>query len=455
MNNLYKIINIFYKYASFLSRKQIREDKKELTSLIDVIDQSLTREFGPNGAKYFGVIFDSIKDINNPNENIDDAINTIKTFNRIKQHLPNQNINNYNSYEEFNSVVNQGNADLIEKSKQKSLEKEEQRMLGGVSEDAINRSIQSEDSTKLYEDEEDVVFRINSQQGANALANDTSWCITRLGQGYYTQYTSNNLIFYFVINKTKPLNDKFQKVAIRVMKYKNKITNIEYTNKLNNGDHNNPTSLPGYNKYKDIIINDANQQPEGLLSKVKSGIATDEEINKLWDDNKLIDAFEKEELLKYFPKKFKTTEKYKEFLINKTATLSKKEEAALDFKTADPIVLEKLATITDDEKISLKLYNTKISFVQKIVISKTKNINILLDAILSKNNDFIEAVKSNKYAISNVIIIKTFIKLNVNVDEYIPDNIKDDIVNKLKFTEEEKKKYYTYKPIKYKICKRC
>ena len=173
MKSLYFAISLFYKYASFISRKDARSTADE--KLINIIDNKLKEEFGPNGIKYFGVVFDSIKDLDSPQEDIDDAVETIKNFVRLRNHFENPDINFFTSYSDFHDAVYQKELELKQQNIQKKEEKERDKLLGGVSKDVINKSIQSGDSTKLYEDEENVVFRINSKQGANAIASDTSW----------------------------------------------------------------------------------------------------------------------------------------------------------------------------------------------------------------------------------------------------------------------------------------
>ena len=117
------------------------------------------------------------------------------------------------------------------------------------------------------------MYRINSSAGANALAgSDTSWCIARKTGTYYNQYTSSNQIFYFGIDKTLPLDDPKQKVAIRVTKdYDNNIIGVHYTSKKNDGDDKDPNELSYYPKVQGIIKSDAAQQPPSLITKVKMG----------------------------------------------------------------------------------------------------------------------------------------------------------------------------------------
>ena len=272
--------------AGFPDRKIILQKYKDNTEKIDLIKKVwnyLEQHFQNKASKFFPIIWDYIE--RNPNKNVqeilDDSKVVLNEFNKIQG----LDINKYPSYEELNKEVNSIFLSKLQKEKPKEI----------IQDTTINPG----DSTKLYEDNQIVVFRINSSAGANALAgHDTSWCIARKSGSYYNQYTSTNQIFYFCINKTLPVDNPLQKVAVRVTKdiNTNEVSDINYTSKINDGDNKDPSELPWFSKVKGTIENDALKQPPTLLVKVKHGKATPEEEEALWKSYKSATLEEKKQL---------------------------------------------------------------------------------------------------------------------------------------------------------------
>ena len=238
------------------------------------------------------------------------------------------------------------------------------------------------------------MFRINSSAGANALAgHDTSWCIARKSGSYYNQYTSTNQIFYFCINKTLPVDNPLQKVAVRVTKdiNTNEVSDINYTSKINDGDNKDPSELPWFSKVKGTIENDALKQPPTLLVKVKHGKATPEEEEALWKSYKSATLEEKQQLNQITNNAFD----------DKLDQIESTEFGSIpsNWKELDAVFIEKLIHKFNDDNFYNKVLDLHNPHLDKVIAKKTNNAFIMYKILSSipKNDDL---------GIKNIIVNK-------------------------------------------------
>src|SRR5271157_2766903 len=136
-----------------------------------------------------------------------DLYPTVEFFHDNLQRFKNKDINSYNDLKDLEDVAKS----LPEKSKTKQ-----------------KKEIKS-DAPKVYEDDYYVVVRPDTKQSCMVYGANTKWCITMGDASYYEQYTSQNVIFYFILSKNRESSDPLSKIAIAMMRDKdNKIYGIEY-----------------------------------------------------------------------------------------------------------------------------------------------------------------------------------------------------------------------------------
>ena len=359
--------------ARFQTRKEVltsRKDDPETIKLVNLVQKSLDDTFKSKSSKYFSIVFDYIDKNSDKNvqELLDDAIVTLMEFDKIQG----VDLNKFASFEELESFVQDAFLSKNKKSEKKP--------------ETSSDTISAGDSTLLFEDNDVILYKINSSLGANALAgNDTTWCIARKTSTYFNQYTSTNQIFYFVIDKNLSANDRLQKVAIRVTKNidNNTIQNINYTSKKNDGDTRNPNELPYYGKLKTIIERDAAAQSPTLLTKIRSGKASKLEIEELWDNYKSSSLSEKIQLNRFVNGVYD----------NKITEIENREFDSIpdDWKNLDAALIEKLIIKFHNDVFYKKVIGLHNPFLDKKVVQNTQNRFILQQIFLSipENDDLL------------------------------------------------------------------
>ena len=188
----------------------------------------------------------------------------VKAFDANAQRLDQKDINAYVSVSDLNAALSA----LPEKSK--SQEK---------------RSVKQEGSVKLYEDDESVVVRLDTKKAVQQYGSGTRWCITQEKESHYETYSSNNVVFYFVISKTRPQSDPLSKVAISIQRgLKNEILKTELFDATDETLSVKAVSerIGNFTEILKICEQDAVTRPMGSLAKLKNGMATEEEIEALY-----------------------------------------------------------------------------------------------------------------------------------------------------------------------------
>src|SRR5271157_5512204 len=171
---------------------------------------------------------------------------TIKLFDANVQRLQQKDINSYADLDDLVSVL----SSLPEKSKTKE-----------------KKAIKSEGSVKVYEDRDQVVIRPDTKPAVQQYGSGTKWCITQAKESHYETYSGNNVVFYFVISKTRLQDDPLSKVAISIQRgLKNEIIEIKFWDAedvlLEQVD------LPNFDRILKICEQDAVKRPMGILAKL-------------------------------------------------------------------------------------------------------------------------------------------------------------------------------------------
>jgi hypothetical protein len=109
----------------------------------------------------------------------------------------------------------------------------------------------------------------------------TKWCITMRDAKYFEQYSNENVVFYFLINKNLDQKNSLSKLAFAIQRDKeNKILKTEIFDAKDK-----KIKIPkGLEKFLEISKLDAPKRPMGLMSKLKFGFASEEEVLSLMND---------------------------------------------------------------------------------------------------------------------------------------------------------------------------
>jgi len=129
---------------------------------------------------------------------IQDIVPTIDYFDKNHSRFVEKDINKYKKLKDLEDEVK-----LLAQTKSKKQERKETKASG---------------STKLYEDETYVLIRIEDKKACVEYGKGTEWCVSMEGVAYFEEYSVNDTIFYFWINKKLDQMDPLAKVAVAVVK---------------------------------------------------------------------------------------------------------------------------------------------------------------------------------------------------------------------------------------------
>lgn len=186
-----------------------------------------------------------------------DLYPTIKSFDKNFQRIQNKDINSYQTSKQLEDVIKS----LPEKSK-----KQQREEVKG-------------NAPKIYENEMIVVVRPDDKNSCIAYGANTKWCITMRDESYYEQYVNENVVFYFVISKYLPPENKDAKIAIAVMRDdNNKISGIEMYDARDNLLN---AEEDDYNVVSERVLSickkDAVKMPKAERARVRSEKLSDKE----------------------------------------------------------------------------------------------------------------------------------------------------------------------------------
>lgn len=312
---------------------------------------------------------------------VNDIVPTIKYFHKNIHKFKNKDINFYKNLKDLENLV-------------KELE---------LKDEALGVTGKAE---KLYEDETVLLVRPDDKQAVQKYGAGTKWCITMKNANYYEDYISQNIIFYFLINKTKDgfSNGGFDlsKIAFAVYRNHNNDTKeIEYfdaedtslTEDIVNDYLEETHSITGLHE---IIKQDAKKQPKCMSAKIQSG-----------------DEISQNELFEYWKKTFNDLDSLKPSYMEKTERMlllgkltldQQKSLSAVDkwvedtfrtnfaFSTHDQVHLQNWPTLvrTDDNKRFLfSKFHTKndIDRYESAISWRDKEIPLqTLDTLLINQN---------------------------------------------------------------------
>lgn len=194
-----------------------------------------------------------------------DLYPTIRSFDNNLARIEKKDINSYKTLKELEDVIKA----LPEKSKTK----QRQQIKGNA--------------PKIYEDENCLIVRPDDKNSCIVYGSGTKWCITMKDEGYYEQYTHDNVVFYFIISKKLEQSDQMAKIAIAVLR--DQIDKITSQREIEPGDYFDIVDLyDAEDNQRDasevdqnilkICIDNAMKRPVNLGAKIKKGIATQEEL---------------------------------------------------------------------------------------------------------------------------------------------------------------------------------
>lgn len=194
-----------------------------------------------------------------------DVFAVVEQFHKNIQRLEQKDINSFKKIDDLKQVLTK----IPERSKRQE------------------KTIVKSDAPKIFEDENVVVVRPDSKKSCVTYGANTKWCITMEDEPHYEQYTSANVVFYFIIAKRLPQKSVFSKVALAVQRNShNDIIEIEYFDAED--EQVNAASLedefPNFLQILSTVKSDARKRPMGLYAKLKHGLVTSEELAILAND---------------------------------------------------------------------------------------------------------------------------------------------------------------------------
>src|SRR5271157_1248970 len=117
-----------------------------------------------------------------------EILDVTELFDKYGQNLLKKDIYQY-SHEDFTDL-----RDELFKIRDKKEEREKKV-------DDRYKLIDHPDSEQIYESEKYLVLWIKNKAASIHHGQDTKWCISMKGKGYFEDYESSNVVFFFVLNK--------------------------------------------------------------------------------------------------------------------------------------------------------------------------------------------------------------------------------------------------------------
>lgn len=184
------------KFSEFVlseGRKETLFQKYSDGFSLEQLDYILNNEFIKNtNYKYADFILDRLQKFYNltpGTRHIQDGIDAVKEFDRLKSNLEKKDINQYESLGELALVVK----NYTSKSQERKIDS---------------------DAKKIYEDSRILVVKPLSHKASCKYGAGTKWCTTQTSPGYYEKYTLGNQGLYYIIMKDFDISNKFYKIAL-------------------------------------------------------------------------------------------------------------------------------------------------------------------------------------------------------------------------------------------------
>ena len=232
--------------------------KHEFDNLVEKIYREL-----PDNCKQYTLF--AVKAVAEGNQ-LHDVIPTISAFEKSKDKLSKQNINQY-TYDELHDEINK----IPDSHNPKSFDQISIPEIYENANIAVYRLDNKFQAIKAGEEipwkECEKYFNINSR-----------WCITLTNHNYFSNYSMRNVVFYLVDQKNKDWTDPFKRVVIHYERDMNNDVIREVLTSLENIEY--PASKhPYWNEIENIIKEDVAKQPEAVISKINNGTASQKEFN--------------------------------------------------------------------------------------------------------------------------------------------------------------------------------
>jgi hypothetical protein len=255
LNDYFKLVSLQTDTGNLLNKfsllafgdrvSDLKNKYPEYTEKIDLISQN-----DPTGnQKYLNYgVSQLIKGQALENEIID----VLKLFHKYYDRLDKKDINQWNFTQLRDKLFE------LKNSKSKREEKHE---------------IKTSGATKVYEDWQVIVLHVKDKAAACFYGSGTKWCITMGAATYFEDYDANNVVFYFILNKTLSQDDNNHKIAVAIQRdLNNEVIKTDFFNanddlideNIVRDNVNNWTGI--YN----IINSQINKHPLGFLAKLKS-----------------------------------------------------------------------------------------------------------------------------------------------------------------------------------------
>ena len=184
------------KFSEFVlseGRKETLFQKYSDGFSLEQLDYLLNNEFIKNtNYKYADFILDRLLKFYNltpGTRHIQDAIDAVKEFDRLKSNLEKKDINQYESLGELFLVLK----NYTSKSQERKIDS---------------------DAKKIYEDGRVLIVKPLSHKASCKYGAGTKWCTTQDSPGYYDKHTSGNQGLYYIIMKEFDISNKFYKIAL-------------------------------------------------------------------------------------------------------------------------------------------------------------------------------------------------------------------------------------------------
>jgi len=191
---------------------------------------------------------------------INDLIPTIKFYDKNSSKFQSKDINTYKTLKDLENELKE---------------------IGSKSKTELRKEVKSEGSEKLFEDDQFLLLYIKNKDASVTYGAGTKWCITMRDAKYFEQYSNDNVVFYFLINKNLDQKNSLSKLAFAI--YRDKKNKVIETDIFNAKDK--QITIPkGLEKFLKISEQDAPKRPMGLISKLKFNLASEEEVLSLIND---------------------------------------------------------------------------------------------------------------------------------------------------------------------------
>jgi hypothetical protein len=191
---------------------------------------------------------------------INDLIPTIKFYDKNSSKFQSKDINTYKTLKDL---------------------EDELKEIGSKSKTELRKETKSEGAEKLFEDDQCVLLYIKNKDASVTYGAGTKWCITMRDANYFEEYSNNNVVFYFLINKNLDQKNSLSKLAFAIQRDKeNKILKTE----IFDAKDEQITIPKGLEKFLKISEQDAHKRPMGIMVKLKFGLLSKEEILSLMND---------------------------------------------------------------------------------------------------------------------------------------------------------------------------